>query len=61
MHLTVQPPSLRIQRPSSVTCKESKREDHADDREQLKHVRTSVIQRPSFDAVSRPKFDIAEN
>jgi len=60
VHLTVQPSSLRIQGPGSVACKKSKQEDHNDDHEQLKHARTSVVQRHSFAAL-RPKFDITEN
>jgi hypothetical protein len=57
---TVHPSSLRIQGPGPVAQEKSNREDHNYDREQLKHVRTSVVQRHSF-AAPRPKFDIVEN
>lgn len=60
MHLTVHPPSLRIEGPGSVACTKSKQEDHTYHREQLKHVGTSMVQRHSF-AAPRPNFDIVEN
>jgi hypothetical protein len=41
---TVHPSSLRIESPRSVACTESKREDWNDNREQLNHVTTPMVE-----------------